>query len=843
MFKIFKSKIGGALPYLAVLVLFYIISYLFTPQVFRNQIVNQPDIASWRGMANEIVTHNNENPDDRALWTNSMFSGMPATSISVIYKGDLTDYLYRAIHSLTGVRPPSYLLITLIGGFLLFLAFGVDIWLAAIGAFAIAFCSYNMQIIQVGHNSKMVAIAFMPWVLAALVYTYRKRALLGSLLFALALSFEIKANHPQITYYLAIIVIGFAIAQLFVAIKSKMVPAFIKSSSMLLIAGSLGIATNINHLWPTYEYSKYTMRGGSQLAMEEGVNQKGLELSYATSWSYSPQETPNLMIPNFNGGSSMGELTTKSESYKVLKNSGYQSPNQIIKQLPLYWGPQPFTAGPMYMGAITLFLAILGLILIRGSYKWWIAGVSLIALLLSWGSNFLPLTKFFFDYIPLYNKFRTVSMILVVLQITLPLMAILILQQLLNLKSVGLQNNQPQPTKKIKQGFLIALGLTAGLSSLFLLFPSLAGSFTSAADGNLPVVLQKSLVADRVELLRMDALRSVAIISVVALSLYLFYTNKIKRTLFFATLSLLLFIDMWFVGKRYLNNSHFVNKYAFEQQYQKREVDKLILEDKDLSYRVLDFSVNTFNDSHVSFHHKTIGGYSPAKLQIYQDVIDRHITKEMQDFTRDIKEATTLEEAQNSLGYYPVLNMLNARYFVIDANTPPIVNKNSFGNCWFVSQIKEVNTLREELESLASVDSLYGVAIVNSNTIANTKGASNDPIDSNEVIILTSYSPNRLTYQYSAIHERVALFSEIYYPAGWRAYIDGEEIPIFKANYLLRALKLPAGSHYIDFEFNPTSFVKGERYSAISSTLLLLLLLLSLSFEFYKKNREKSIVE
>ncbi|GAB1473748.1 hypothetical protein MASR2M69_11890 [Bacteroidota bacterium] len=350
------------LPYLIAVLSFAAAAYLFTPQVLQKKVVNQSDIASWRGMANEIITYNEANPDkDPALWTNSMFSGMPATSISVVYEGDYTDYVYKLIHKLAGSRPPSYLLISMIGAFLLFLAFGISVPLSAIGAMALTFCSYNLQIIQVGHNSKMVAIAFMPWVLAAVVYAYKRATLkgviTGALLFAFALSFQIKANHPQITYYLAIMVLGFGFAQLYTSIKERVFPDFLKRSLILLAAGLLGIAVNINHLWPTYEYSKFTMRGGSELAVEEGKEQKGLDIAYATSWSYSPGEMPNLMIPNFNGGSSSGELSTGSETYKALKSAGYNGAEQAIKQLPLYWGPQPFTArSNVYGGYLGVYI-------------------------------------------------------------------------------------------------------------------------------------------------------------------------------------------------------------------------------------------------------------------------------------------------------------------------------------------------------------------------------------------------------------------------------------------------------------------------------------------------------
>jgi len=809
--------------YLIPVLLFAVTAYLFTPQVLQNKVVNQSDIAAWRGMANEIIEYNKANPDeDPALWTNSMFSGMPATTISVIYDGDYTDYFYKLINKISGTRPPAYLLISLAGAFLMFLAFGINPWLSAIGAFAVTFCSYNLQIIQVGHNSKMVAIAFMPWVVAAVVYAYNKKALLGSVLFAFALSFQIKANHPQITYYLAMIILALAIAQLYSAIKEGYFKKFISVSAMLLVAGLLGIASNVNHLWPTYEYSKFTMRGGSELAQEEGKDQKGLDISYATNWSYSPEEMPNILIPNFNGGSSGGELSRKSHTYQALKSGGYSGAEQVIKQLPLYWGPQPFTAGPMYMGALSLFLFVLGLILIKGPLRWWVAGVSMLAVMLSWGSNLLLVTEFFFKYIPLYSKFRTVSMVLVILQITIPLLAIIVLDRILK---------KEYDQKRLKKAFAISLAITAGLSLVFAIIPSLAGSFVSAADARLPQALHEPLINDRMSLLRADAFRSIMFILAGAAVIWFGYKGKIKQGLVFGIIALIFVADLWMVGKRYLNDDHFVKRRDFENQYALRTVDKLILQDKDPNYRVLDLSIESpFNDSHISYHHKTIGGYSPAKLQRYQDMIDNHLYREMQQIATDLKESRTIDEAQSSLGNYPVLNMLNTRYIVISAESPPLINTNAMGNAWFVTDVKVVETNTREIKMLnpAEADQEFDIrshAVVNNSYASLIEGYSKDTLASDEIIVLTAYSPNKLTYQYNSNSSRVALFSEIYYPAGWRAFVDGEELPIFRANYTLRGLKLPAGSHTVEFEFKPESFTKGELYSRIASGILILLLI------------------
>ena len=837
------------LPYVAAVALFYVLAYMFTPQVFSGKVVNQSDIASWRGMANEIITYNESHPDDDpALWTNSMFSGMPATTISLKYDGDFLDIFYNAIHKLTGQRPPSYLLISMVGAFLLFLAFGVNPWLSIVGAVAISFASYNMQIIQVGHNSKMVAIAFMPWVLAAVVYAYRKKGFLGAILFAFALSFQIKANHPQITYYLAIIVLGYGFAELYNHIAEKKILKFLKVSGLLLLLGGLGIASNINHLWPTYEYSKYTMRGGSELAKEQGKQQEGLDIGYATSWSYSPEETPNLFIPNFNGGSSAGELDRESATYKALKGGGYQGADQIIKQMPLYWGPQPFTAGPMYLGAIMVFIFILALFLIGGAVKWWALGVTLLAVLLSWGSNFLPLTEFFFKYIPMYNKFRTVSMVLVILQILVPLMGVLVIEKLMKSEFSA---------KKFKTGMISALVLTAGFALLAMIFPSVAGSFTSPADANLPEQIRATLAEDRASLLSADAFRSVLYILAAAAVLWFAFgrreassKNRVLspaklKYLVYGGIGILVLADMWGAGKRYLNDSHFIKNREFEQQYALRPVDNIILEDKDPNYRVLDISINTFNDSHISYHHKTIGGYSPAKLQRYQDMIDYHIMPEMQKIASSLSSVKTLEEAQIMVDNTetPVLNMLNSKYIVIGAQNPPLLNNRAMGNCWFVDSIAWVANNLDEINTISDVN-LSNTAVVSEEfrSLAGEITTADAPAFE-DVIKLTNYSPNKLTYQCETTSDRVAVFSEVWYPAGWIATIDGKPAEIFRANYTLRALKVPAGSKVIEMEFRPDSYYKGATYSRIASSILLVLLAIGGLFEgiAFRRGRGKSL--
>ena len=854
-----KKILKYALPILA----FVVIAYGYAPQVLEGKIVNQSDISSWEGMANEIVTFNKANPGERTLWTNSMFGGMPATSISVIYDGDFTQWLYDLFF--TGARPASYLLISLVGGFLLMLAFGCNVYLAFLGAIAISFCSYNMQIIQVGHNSKMVAIAFMPWVLGAVVYAYRKCAFWGALLFAFALSFQIKANHPQITYYLAMIILGYGIWQLCKAVKEKAFPKFLRTSIIVLVAGLLGIATNINHLWPTYEYAQHTMRGGSELLPDDSSSEpaqqleagkktrSGLDLEYATQWSYGIEETMNLMVPNFNGGASSGALDRKSETYNALKKGGYQGAEQIIKQLPLYWGPQPFTAGPMYMGAISVFLFVLGFFVLRGGIRWWIGGVSLLALMLGWGYHLMPVSEFFFNWAPMYNKFRTVSMILVILQVLIPVLGVLAANEIL------FGEDYEGKVARVKKGMYWALGLTAGVCALFAVLPSLAGTFISSSDGQLPGEIAVALANDRAAMLSSDAWRSVFFIIAAFAVIFLAYRRIwIKPVTAAIILAALVLVDLWSVDKRYLNDSHFVTRKEFNNAFAKRAVDEMILQDKDPHYRVLDLSVNTFNDAYVSYHHKTIGGYSPAKLQRYQDLIERNISTEIRVLGQQFGNIQTIEDAQNAMVYLPVLSMLNTKYIILGASVPPVENTFRLGNAWFVNEIVPVNNANEEIETLKVVNPAFQ-AVVSADFIQQNDALAQEvqrlaanvgkeeeavaDMSLNNFIELAGYAPNKLVYNYSSNKPQITLFSEVYYNPGWVATItpaaggEAKSLDIFRANWILRGAVVPAGDYTIEFTFNPPCFEKGEVYSMISSGILILLLLGGVVVTVMRKRR------
>ena len=872
MIKVNGDVVKKILIYLGIVVFFVVLSYAFVPQVLSGKIVNQGDISSWKGMANEAMTYNAQHPDDKTQWTNSMFGGMPTTATIDDFGGDWTKWMYSLL--LTGRRPATYFFIALLGGFLLMLSFGCGLVPAVGGAIAIAFCSYNMQIIQVGHNTKMQAIAFFPWVLAGMVYTYRcamaglkggwkswlPKTVLASVLFALALSFQIKANHPQITYYLAIVIFVYALTLFIWACvkkeeRGRRFRRFFAASALLLVVGCVGIATNANKLIPTYKYSKYTMRGGSELAADKAEHAgdakevkeakaaaKGLDLEYATAWSYGINEMPNLLIPNFNGGASACDPHLKhGATEELLRSAGQPNVKQTVKQLPMYWGPQPFTAGPMYLGAVTIFLFVLGLFLFKGKDKWWIIVATLIAVFLAWGNHFMWFTKLWFNYAPMYSKFRTVSMALTVLQVTIPLLGFLTLDKIIK---------EEYNHKKIIRSVLWAAGITGGFCLLMALFPGIAGDFSAASDAGMQDVLVDALREDRRAMLRNDARGSFLIIAVAAAVLLWIYGKKEhfaragRSYIAGGVIGLLVLFDLFSVGKRYLNNDHFISPKNWEAQFRERPVDKSILADKDLSYRVLDLSVNTFNDAHQSYRHKCIGGYSPVKLQRYQDLIERYISPEISKFYKTAGECSTVEELEDKLPYLRVTSMLNGKYIILGDDMAPVVNDFAYGNCWLVSDARIASSVNEEIDFLADTD-LDNTVVLGPDFKDIASRIEDVPENSEDFIRMTSYEPNELHYECRLSSPRAVMFSEIYYPDGWKAWIgpvgevgetignrfmatsSAKETDIFRGDWMLRGMIVPAGEHEIVMRFEPQSYVVGAHISTASSALLIFLVLLS----------------
>ncbi len=843
-----KSIIKTIAIYAGIVLFLLVLAYSFVPQVLSGKIVNQSDITGYKSMAQETIEWNSNHPDDPARWTDAMFGGMPNTSFTPASQGDWTQPLFNFL--MKGKRPASYLFLSLLGAFLLMLVLGIDKFLAIGGAIAITFCSYNLQIIQVGHNSKMQALALLPWALAAVIFTYKKAikveggwkawlpgTMLGSVLFGLALSLQIKANHQQITYYLALMIAVYVIALFIHLIISKerrlKTGRFFIASALLLIVGLAGIGTNTIKLAPLYEYSKYTMRGGSELSHPTGgeINNEGLQLDYATSWSYGWEELPNLMIPNFNGGSSAGSINPdKSEVVKLFKQAGQGNPAEIAKALPFYWGPQPFTAGPMYMGAITIFLFLLGLFLYKGKEKWWLLAATLLAVFLALGSHMMWFTRLFFEHVPMYNKFRTVSMALVILQFTLPMLGFLTLDRILK---------KEYSKKDFLRAGWIALALTAGFCLLCILVPGIAGSFSGASDSRMQDVIVDALKEDRKYLLVSDAFWSMVLI-LLTFGLILWAYSKPKnapksyasdphignarRIEAMAGICLLILVNMFTVGKRYLNADSFTTPRQFGNHFNQRPVDKLILEDSSPSYRVIDLSADIFNDTFNSYWHKSIGGYSPAKLQRYQDLIERYLTKEIMSIGSAVQGAGTIEEAQAALPELKMLSALNTKYLIFGGEMPPVVNSNAYGTAWFVDGFVEAATPDDEIGLIETTD-LKTTAIVGADFSPVVRQAPEE--NARDTVYMTYYSPNELHYHYVASSDRPAVFSEVYYP-DWKLTCDGTgELEVFRTDWILRGAVLPAGEHDLVMRFEPRIYSTSEKVSRASSAVLLVLLIIA----------------
>ena len=832
--------------YLACVALLLVAAFGFVPeQTFEGKTVNAPDYVGYLGMSQEANTWNRAHPKDQTAWTGSMFSGMPTIMITGNVKNDLTRPIFRLL-SFKKATPASTIFLSLLGAFLLMLVLGLDPILAVGGAIAITFCAYNPQIIQVGHNTKMRALAFAPWVLAAVIFTYKKAltdtggkwkdwlplTLLGAVMTGFAFAFQVKANHVQITWYLGLIIAVYVIGLIvWICVSKQRLKAlwgrFLTASALLLVLGTAGLATNACELLPTWEYTSQTTRGGSELS---GQNNKGLSLEYSTAWSYGWNEIPNLIIPNFNGGPSIGPLPMTSKTAECLRKSN-QNVRKELKSQPLYWGPQPNTAGPMYIGVISVFLFILGLMVCDGKDKWWMLAAALLAIGLALGNNLIGLTRFFHDHVPFYNKFRAVSMSLVILQLVVPALGFLGLKKVLD----GSVNKDDF----FKKG-LIALGIVGGICLIFFIFPGLAGDFHSSVDSNYSESYAEALAADRKTLLRKDALVSLLFVSGAFLVLlWSFNKNRNEKTRNIAAVAmcLLVLVNLFGVGRRYLNASHFQTKRAFEKTLSPREVDKRMKEDDALSYRVADLTVDLFSDSKASYFHKSIGGYNAAKLRRYDDLINNYLIKEVSSVSAVIKESKTFSDYLNNLLPIPVLSMLNTKYFIFDDNRMPLQNPYAMGNAWFVDSALYTNTAEEEIKALGKTD-LKRTAVLG----PDFKNVKIPPAKSaSDTLIMSSYAPNEVKYIYNASSPRAIIFSEIYYPIGWTARLENNTpLKIFRADWTLRGIIVPAGDHEITMRMDPPSYKKGAAISQVSSISLYILLLLAGAGLLFRRKDETS---
>ncbi len=805
------------LQYIIPVILFFFISLAyFIPDVLEGKKLSQHDIVQFKGMSKEIADHR-EKYGEEPLWTNSMFGGMPAYLVSTQYKGNVFKKVHRLL-TLYDFRPVCFIFLYLVGAFIALLLFGVNPWLSFTGAIAYAFSSYFFVIIQAGHVSKVLALGYMPPIIAGVYAAFRGKALLGSLVAAVFLSLQILVNHLQITYYTFLIIFILGIFELISTIKNNAWKDFLKPLALLMLFVILAIGANFSSLYTTYEYGKYSIRGKSELTVNAENKTSGLDKDYATQWSYGTGETFTLLIPNFKGGSSTGSLKTNSHTYDYIKsNYGPSEAKKFIGNVPLYWGTQPSTAGPVYVGAVIVFLFILGMFLVKGPVKWWLFVITIVSILLSWGSNFPVLTNFMLDYFPGYNKFRTVSMILIMAEFAMPLLAILSVKEI-----ITSDISKKEFRKAMKYSFF-------GLAGLILLLMLVSGSFdmTSRYDADFRSqgldAIVDAIQKDRLALLRSDAFRSLVFICLTAVLVYAAYLKKIKFNVLVLLLSLLLLIDMWPVNKRYLNSKDFVSRKEDKNPFTASTADLIILKDKDPDFKVLNLSVSVLQDASTSYFHKSLGGYHGAKMRRYQELFDHSIQNEISSLynTFQKKPSPTPADIDSTFATLGTLNMLNTRYIIYNPEAPPLVNNHELGNAWFVKQVRTVANADEEIAAVADFDP-GTEAIMDVRYSKEIEGLQLIP-DSTAKITLNEYRANYLKYHSVSATEHLAVFSEIFYAQGWQAYIDNQPVPHFRVNYVLRAMRIPAGDHTIEFKFHPRSYFMGEKVSLACSLLLVLM--------------------
>lgn len=812
------------LPDLIAILAFVLLSFAyFFPADIENRILFQHDTAAGAGAGQEVKEYY-EQTGERSRWTNSLFGGMPMYQIAPSY--DSTKSL-QWVQKAYQLFLPDYVCLTfmlMLGFYILLRVFGIPVWLAGLGGIMWAFSSYFFILISAGHIWKFITLAYVPPTIAGIVLAYRGKLLWGGILTALFVALQITSNHVQMSYYFFFVILFFVGAYFEKAWRTKTLPQFFKASAVLIVAALVGIVANVSNLYHTYAYSKETMRGKSELVQTGDAAKQtssGLDRDYITQWSYGIDETLTLLVPNFKGGASAA--LSQSETAMSKANPMYSS---LYGSLTQYFGTQPMTSGPVYVGAFVLFLFVLGCFIVKGPLKWALIGATFFSIVLSWGKNFMPLTDFFIDYVPLYNKFRAVSSILVIAEFTIPLLAIFALKRLLE---------EPEILKQEKKPLGISLLLTAGIALLLAVAPGSIGSgYVPAQEAQMlqNAVNQQMIPANelsgilanlgemRAELVSSDALRSFIIIGIGCSLLWLYASGKLRSSLTIAGITILCLADMWGVNKRYLNDAQFVPHSIRTETFTKTNTDELILQDSSLDYRVLNFATSTFDDNNTSYWHKSVGGYHPAKLRRYQEMIEHHISPEMQAAYKAIATAGGEMDSVDA-NKFRVLNMLNTKYFIFPAGqqrqTVPILNPHAYGNAWFVNKVQYVNNANEEIDALDSIIPTE-TAVVDARFKDVLKGATESYKDSLSSICLTSYAPNRLTYETNNAQDGIAVFSEIYYPDGWHVTIDGQPAELARADYILRTMYVPAGQHTIEMRFDPTSLhvTEGIAYGALA---------------------------
>lgn len=816
------------LPDLIAILAFVLLSFAyFFPADMEGRILFQHDSVAGVGAGQESKEYL-ERTGERTRWTNAIFGGMPTYQMSPSY--DSTKVLNWA-EKLYRLYLPDYVMLTfmmMIGFYLLLRAFGLSVWLASLGGIVWAFSSYFFILISAGHIWKFITLAYVPPTIAGVVLAYRKKYLLGGVVTAFFIALQILSNHIQMSYYFMFVILFMVVAYFADAYQKKELPHFFKASAVLVLAAAVGACINLSNLYHTYEYSKETMRGKSELKQEVAAAKQtssGLDRDYITAWSYGIGETWSLLVPNVKGGSSSAILS-QSKAAMEKANPMYGS---VYSQFPQYFGDQPWTAGPVYVGAFVLFLFVLGCFIVKGPLKWALLGATVFSILLSWGKNLMGLTDFFIDYVPLYNKFRAVSSILVIAEFTIPLLAVLALKEIVGKPAVLKE-------KENRTALFISLALTAGVALLLAVAPGMLFSDfvtpreMAALQQGLPQEHLMPLVSNMTEMreaiVASDAWRSFFIIVIGCVLLFLYQQQKLKASLMVAGVTLLCLADMWTVNKRYLNDGLFVPKSQRTEAFVKTQADEIILQDTAQNYRVLNFvgfPGNTFNENNTAYWHKSVGGYHAAKLRRYQEMIDHHIMPEMEATYREVAQASGRMDSVDA-SKFRVLSMLNTKYFIFpagkDGQPVPVVNPYAYGNAWFVDRVQYVKDANEEIAALNTVVPTE-TAVVDAKFKDALTGWSEGHKDAESVVQLTSYEPNRLTYHVSSAKGGVVVFSEIYYP-GWQATIDGAPVDIARADYILRAMHVPSGSHTIEMWFEPQSIRVTETIAYVALALLVI---------------------
>lgn len=787
------------LPFVVAIVVFIIAALVYFSPVLEGKKLFQSDIAQFRGMSKEIVDYRKANNDEEPYWTNRAFGGMPAYNLSAYYPHNYIKKIDQALRFLP--RPADYLFLYFLGFFILLYVLNVEWKLAILGALSFGFSTYLIIIFGAGHNAKAHAIAYMPVVLAGVISVFKKKYLVGFLLAALGMAFEINASHPQMTYYLLFTILILGIVYLVDAIKEKELPTFFKSVGLLFIAVLLGVGVNSTSLLATKEYANHSTRSKSELTIKPDGKPKeeitsGLSREYITQYSIGLSENFNVLIPRFYGGGSRENIGRDSETYEFLKRKvGRGNAKDFVENFPAYWGEQVIVEAPAYIGAVLIFLFVLGLFYVKGSMKKWLFAATIFSFVLSWGHHLSFVTDFFIDYVPMYNKFRAVSSIQVIAELTIPLLAIITLNQFLNS-----ENSKEEKLKYLKY----ALYGVGGLTLLFTLAGTSLFSFESFRDASineqLPGISDK-LVADRKSLFFKDSLRSLILILLSSGVLWAFLKDKLNKNIALGIFAVLILFDLVGVDKRHINKEDFVVKKREEKPFQASPVDKQILNDKSY-YRVANFSVNPLNDGSTSYFHNSIGGYHAAKPKRYEELFEYQIAKNNME----------------------VLNMLNTKYIMFpdrQGNMQLQENTEANGNAWFVNEVEFVNSADEEITALDSLKTKRKAIV--STEFKELLPKTTFVRDSTATITLTNYKANELTYQSNSASDQLAVFSDMYYKEGWNAYIDGKLTPHLRVNYVLRALPIPQGKHKIEFKFEPTVIKKGNTITLVSYALLLII--------------------